>query len=233
MSDDSDSEFSDEGSLCDSPRASFLGTALAESEGTLLLFDWDDTLLPSTWLQQHGLQLGVEVPLKAQQSEDLRRVAASAAKTLQLAKNCGHDVIVVTNAERGWVELSCKQFLPWLLPALEGVKILSARAEFEWQGITSPSEWKYHAFEREIADFADRWASKGQVKNIISVGDAAYERSALLRAVGRLAGVQGKSIKFVERPTVPQLLEEHGLLGLCLQQIVLHDGSLDLCIEFS
>jgi hypothetical protein len=33
-------------------------------------------------------------------------------------------VVLVTNAERGWIELSCQKFMPTLFPSLENVKAL-------------------------------------------------------------------------------------------------------------
>lgn len=38
-----------------------------------------------------------------------------------MAKQLG-TVVLITNAERGWIELSCQKFLPTLFPALESVK---------------------------------------------------------------------------------------------------------------
>ena len=45
------------------------------------------------------------------------------------------DFVIVTNAERGWVELSCRKYFPWLLPTIDGLKILSARSSYEQPGI--------------------------------------------------------------------------------------------------
>ena len=51
-------------------------------------------------------------------------------------------VIIITNAETGWVELSCKKFMPRVAPLLTNIKILSARSTYEALFPDSPSDWK-------------------------------------------------------------------------------------------
>lgn len=51
-------------------------------------------------------------------------------------------VLIITNAETGWVELSCKKFMPRVLPYLQNLRILSARSTFEALYPDSPSAWK-------------------------------------------------------------------------------------------
>jgi len=237
-SDESDSEYSDsgcdvddvDGTACTVPAAICQKKPLRSIE-TLIIFDWDDTLLPSTWIQQQGLRLTEDSVPTEQQRVQLKELSLRVARTLRAAKRQGR-VVLVTNAERGWVELSCRKFCPWLFPALEGLKILSARSEYEIQGITSPFEWKYLAFENEITTWSAR-ISPCSATNVVSVGDAGHERQALLRAAKGLPNCRAKSVKLVERPGVPQLLNQHELLGVCLRQIVRHEGSLDLCFKFS
>ncbi|CAJ1449625.1 unnamed protein product, partial [Effrenium voratum] len=90
-------------------------------EETLFIFDWDDTVLPSSWVQGQGLRLDESSEVLAWHREQLSQVAAAAAETLRLAKQLG-TVVLITNAERGWIELSCQKFLPTLFPVLESVK---------------------------------------------------------------------------------------------------------------
>jgi hypothetical protein len=222
-SDCSDDEFQDD------------STAPFFAEDTILIFDWDDTVLPSTWVSEQGLQLDDDSIPSAEQQEKLQKIAERAAQTLSVAKRHG-TVTLVTNAEHGWIEMSCRKFMPSLYPVLEGVKIFSARSTYEQQGVISPSEWKYLAFEREIRGFynegsnGDRWDRR---KNIISFGDSSHEREALIRVTENLGNCCTKSLKFVERPEVEELLKEHELISGCFRYIVNHDGNLDLCIRCS
>ncbi|CAK0911026.1 unnamed protein product [Prorocentrum cordatum] len=55
----------------------------------LAIFDWDDTVLPSTWVQGQGLRLDGSSRLTAAQREELAEVARAAAETLAAAKQHG------------------------------------------------------------------------------------------------------------------------------------------------
>lgn len=223
-SEDSDSDYSDDD--CDSDVAENFS-----AEDTILIFDWDDTVLPSTWVQEQGLRLDEESIVTEEQKAQLDHIASFAAQTLSVAKRHG-TVVLVTNAERGWIELSCQKFMPTLLPSLDGVKILSARTTYEQHGVSSPFEWKFLAFENEIHSFYELFSPE-QSKNVISFGDSAHEREALIRVTERMPGCRTKSMKFVERPEVDQLVKEHELISGCFKHIVNHDGNLDLCIRCS
>jgi len=199
---------------------------------TILLFDWDDTVLPSTWISEQGLRLDTSV-ISEEQQVTLQRLADSAGRTLEAAKRYGK-VLLVTNAEDGWIEMSCQKFLPSLWQRIEGVKRLSARSTYEQKGVLSPFEWKYLAFESEIGAFCRERSPEAcdeRRKNIISFGDSAHEREALIRVTENLQKCCTKSMKFVERPDVEQLLREHELISGCFRYIVNHDGNLDLCIR--
>jgi hypothetical protein len=200
-------------------------------EDTILIFDWDDTVLPSTWLHEHGLSLADDSWPTVEQQARLDKLAERAVHTLDMARRYGQ-VILVTNAEAGWIELSCQKFMPLLWPSLRDVKLFSARSTYEHQGVASPFEWKYLAFEREIGGFYEA-RDAGLQKNVVSFGDSAHEREALIRVTERMRNCRTKSLKLVERPEVDQLLKEHQLLADCMRSIVSHDGNLDLCISCS
>ena len=51
-------------------------------------------------------------------------------------------VVVITNAETGWVQLSCRKFMPRVVPFLSQLRVLSARSTFEALHPDSPSDWK-------------------------------------------------------------------------------------------
>lgn len=223
-SEDSDSEYSDDDCDSNSPGSFAI-------EDTILIFDWDDTVLPSTWIQEQGLRLDDESVVTEEQKAILNNMAVYAQETLLVAKRHGK-VVLVTNAERGWIELSCQKFMPSLYASLEDVKILSARSTYEHQGVASPFEWKYLAFETEIHSFYELF-SLDQRKNVISFGDSAHEREALIRVTERMPSCCTKSMKFVERPEVDQLIKEHELISGCFKHIVNHVGNLDLCIRCS
>lgn len=209
----------------------------AHPNQTVIIFDWDDTICPSTTcMRQHGLSVMGERPTGELEAR-LEALAQEARILLEVAFTLADKVVVVTNAEEGWVDLSCRAWLPSLLDTVAKCEVASARSQFEPTGVTSPAGWKTRAFENVIDRFYQRYPNQSW-KNIISIGDAPHEREALARVV-RLAPLfrgkrcRSKSIKFVLRPTIEQLCREMQMLRESLREIVLHDDDLDLhfCAE--
>jgi len=203
-----------------------------EKEETLFIFDWDDTVLPSTWVQRQGLRLDNASVVTSEQLAILAEVADAAGKTMRAARQHG-TVVLVTNAERGWIELSCRKFLPTLSPMLENVRMVSARTTYEGPQCKSPLDWKLRAFDAEIARFygAEVVNDPSMRKNVFSLGDSVHEREALMRATSAAPGCLSKSLKFVERPDVSQIRKQHELIFGCFEQIVHHESHMDLCIR--
>lgn len=195
---------------------------------TIMLFDWDDTLCPSSYcMAQLKLEVFDSVP------EDMRpmmeKIAENAQRVLEQAEELGK-VVIVTNAEEGWVELSCRSWLPALLPTVQRLEtIVSARSTWEPFGVSSPAGWKERAFRQEIERFYDRYPEQSW-KNILSVGDAPHEREALFRVTNAYAysKCRPKSIKFGVRPSLEQLSQELETLLTNLKDVVYHNGPLDL-----
>ena len=64
---------------------------------------------------------------------------------LELAVKFGR-VYIITNACEGWVEFSCKRFMPDVLPVLDKITIISARAKYESRFPGQVPKWKLYAF---------------------------------------------------------------------------------------
>jgi len=204
---------------------------------TIIILDWDDTICPSTTcMRQHGLSVMGPRP-GGELARRLQVLAYEAKQLIEVAATLADKVVVVTNAEEGWVNLSCTAWLPDLLETVEKCEVASARSQFEPTGISSPAGWKARAFEEVIERFYQRYPNQSW-KNIISIGDAPHEREALARVV-RMAPIfrgrrcRSKSIKFVLRPSIEQLVRELHMLRDSLREIVLHDDDLDMhfCTE--
>lgn len=199
------------------------------AEETFIIFDWDDTMLPSSWVQEQGLRLDRDLELSTQQQEELGELARQVAETFRLAKQFG-TVVLVTNAERGWIELSCQRYMPSLYPSLKDVKLLSARSEYECPDST-PFEWKLMAFQSELGRIFAPDETGSRRKNVLSFGDSVHEREALIHGTASILNCRTKSLKFTERPGIGQLRKQHTLVARCFHRIVHHDGNLDLHIR--
>lgn len=213
-------------------------------EQTILLLDWDDTLLPTAFIQQSGFRLEGPVPSPDLQQE-LDKLAAEVKETIGLARTLG-TVIIVTNAENGWVELTTQRFFSGLADELENIEVISARSKHEPQGISSPLEWKLRTFQEVIDKKLEMMkeiiptpqggvalADSDKKLNVISIGDSTHEREAILKVTEGMSNVLCKSLKLMERPDLDQMTRQHGIIRSCLENITRHDEPMDLCIQVS
>ncbi|TNV73480.1 hypothetical protein FGO68_gene8973 [Halteria grandinella] len=108
---------------------------------TMIIWDWDDTLMASTFLspyQSRILEPNVRARLAKQGQQQLDQLQDLVIKLLRKSVAQGKTYII-TNAGQGWVELSSGKFLPKLYKEIiqnskqNGVNIISARALFEKQ----------------------------------------------------------------------------------------------------
>jgi hypothetical protein len=198
-------------------------------ERTVIILDWDDTLLASTWLTVNDLRLDgpqfIEPHLRIELQELEQRVSKFLDRSLTLGA-----VLFVTNAETGWVELSCAKFLPAILSYLPKVKVVSARTKYEDLYPNQPHQWKIHAFREEIHQAL---TGSDDLANVISIGDSHHEREALHIVTSSMENTLVKSVKFVERPGMEVLRRQIELLHGCIEYIAQHSGDLDLMLSQS
>jgi hypothetical protein len=196
----------------------------------LVIFDWDDTLFPTTWLREQGL-LEEDCVITPEQDAQLEALADLVAVTLETAKRRGA-VAIVTNGEQGWVEMSCEAIMPSLQPHLAGVRIVSARSRHEKPGLFEPTKWKCLAFEELVGEFysGSDQSDVALRRNIASIGDSEYEMQAL-KWIATGTECHAKCLKLVQQPCLEQLMEQHEQLAGIVDDVVDHYGNFDY--EFS
>lgn len=146
-------------------------------------------------------------------------------------------VIIITNAETGWVEYSSRRFMPRLLPVLESFRVVSARSSYEKFYPSAPLCWKAAAFAHEANQLFSLASSLSEIssdtaREIISFGDSNEERTAVKIAAGQL-GASSKSVKFCDSPSPAQLVREVETLVAWLPWVVGHGSELDLMLKAS
>jgi len=197
-------------------------------EQTLFIFDWDDTILPTTWLAMNELRVDMPNPVPESFQTQLDEYAPWAVRTLDEAQKYG-TAIIVTNAETGWIELTIEKFFPSWKPIIDKITFMSARSKWEPTGCQMPVEWKVRSFTNEIETFfQDKKVTR---RNIIGLGDSTSDREAILHVTGNMDNALGKSLKFMERPNLEHLQKQHHLIASSIRQIAIHEKSLDLCIQ--
>ncbi|CAD7951901.1 unnamed protein product [Amoebophrya sp. A25] len=195
---------------------------------TIIIWDWDDTLHPSYWVKSLGLTVHDEVPKQIQGL--LAELAVISENAIRASLKLGR-VVIITNAETGWAQLSCKRWLPGLWPFLQDMTVISARSTFEPKGVESPAGWKTHAFKEVIEAFYSRYPNQ-RWKNVLAMGDGRADREALHRVTEEKLseGCRQKNVKFLVRPSLDVLKKQLLLLTDVLESIVIADDHIDIRI---
>ena len=212
----------------------------ASKHRTLIIFDYDDTILPTSFLSKHGFKLDSTKPVGDVKAA-LDEYSLLVNLTLKEAKKRGH-VIIVTNAEAGWIQLTAEKFLPLSCETIHEFQHLSARSIFEPRGVLTPIAWKESAFRLVVEEYLDAMGASRKSSRlinadlvayqVISLGDSAHEREAVLKVCEEFK-IISKSLKFMERPDLDALSKQHQLIHECLDDIVKSRDNLDLCIQTS
>ncbi len=125
-----------------------------KSYQTIIIWDWDDTMMASTYLapyQSRILEPSVRKRLPKPAQLQLDQLQELVIKLLKKSVSLG-TTYIITNAGQGWVELSSGRFLPLLHKQLlsnskaNGINVISARALYEKQMPNGFKEWKHRTF---------------------------------------------------------------------------------------
>ena len=193
---------------------------LPKLKATKIVFDWDDTFMATSWLD------GIKRAPNQEELVDLEILSKLVIAIITQAKLYG-DVIIVTNADQGWVQSSCSQYMPLLLPDLLDIPIISAQERYSSM-YSNPTFWKFAAFRDEILEgvLPYSWL------NVVSIGDSDAE----FKAVNCLKNIVPpylninlitKGIKLIEKPNLKLLIQELEILNKDIQSIVEYPQSIN------
>mmetsp|Transcript_70368 Transcript_70368/g.186757 ORF Transcript_70368/g.186757 Transcript_70368/m.186757 type:complete len:352 (-) Transcript_70368:47-1102(-) len=177
---------------------------------TLIIFDWDDTLFPTTFIR-HDLGLSVRKTLRdqnlrpemmSQVQTTLAKAAGAVDQLLRLADKRGK-VVIVTLAKSPWVTDSCRYFYPGIGELIEklGIQIVYAQEgeQVEYSKVNMMAEEQFETFwaemkgkaiARALSEFYSQYEGQSW-KNIISLGDSDFERYGAMAATMQYATEQG------------------------------------------
>mmetsp|Transcript_24088 Transcript_24088/g.54911 ORF Transcript_24088/g.54911 Transcript_24088/m.54911 type:complete len:368 (-) Transcript_24088:292-1395(-) len=216
---------------------------------TLLIFDFDDTLYPTKWMMANIPQSRRMEPLDG---VDLSKVHAvmpdvvHQVKTLfVIAQSIAH-VVIITNAQRGWVDYCLETYAPEMQAIFEGVDIVYAREALEASGreVTEETRDPDGGKDRFVTTARKVEAMRTALhsfykdkswKNVVSIGDSFDELEALeevtflhdnptSRATGTQRPLRTKAIKMLDRPTIQELIAQIAVVRHVLYDVVNFDG---------
>ena len=185
-----------------------------KKEETLVILDWDDTLLPTSWFDYVDIEMEI-VKNKIDLLDDLN------CKFLDIIlKNAF--IIIVTNSTYSWFKMTSEKFLPKTLNYIndKNIKIISAREENSMRFSDDIYMWKVSTF-RDIL-------LRNNFNNIISIGDSLYERSALFNLLNDFKKINVKNIKLKDNPSIDQLITQLNVIIISINDIYKKKINLDL-----
>jgi len=190
--------------------------------GTLFIFDWDDTLMCTTFMDAMKIDLQSKMESISELWTDLDKLSSSVLNILTTAMSLGK-VVIITNAEEKWVEYSAQKFMPELIPILRLIRIISARTEYEKKYPGKYILWKFHAMSLVVNE---------SIKNVLSIGDSIVEReSVMLIDATTSHDLYRKSIKLADKPSIVNLHKQLELLNLNIKQLTGLEKNLDLQLK--
>jgi hypothetical protein len=182
---------------------------------TIFFFDWDDTLLCTSFL----------IPILNSQNNsekikiirnNLKNLDEIVSKLLLTTLDKGL-VFLVTTAAPGWVEFSSTKFLPMTAKVLRKIKIFSAKGLYSKNYPGDPRQWKIKAFKYIIELYN---INTKLVSNLICFGDSLIDLEAIENLKNMFSNAFVKIIKFKECPHPIELEKEVWIAASQLNYII-------------
>lgn len=177
-----------------------------KDHNTVIIFDWDDTLLCTSFLTPNGF-FNEDLELSERDKEKIAKLEFSTLRILTAALQKG-DTFIITNAAPGWVEYSSERFYPSVRKLLPQLKIISARGDWERFYPHDARMWKIQAFLNMQKNFDSEL-----VTNIICLGDSFIEMEAAHVLASKFSQAFIKTIKFREGPKPEELNKQLSLVA--------------------
>lgn len=165
-------------------------------EQTIILFDWDDTLCPSNWIRENrpALSFFKPAPQDEKYQRPLRELQGHVEATLKLAMKMGK-VIIVTNAMEPWVETSCRNFLPSLMPIVSQIPVIYARSIFDMHNMDPMRRQANRSSNTRGGALPGLFSAGGQNKL------ASYNTRLAMQQVDEMAPQRWKELAFEQEIT--------------------------------
>eukprot|EP00928_Gymnodinium_smaydae_P096793 TRINITY_DN8620_c0_g3_i2.p1 TRINITY_DN8620_c0_g3~~TRINITY_DN8620_c0_g3_i2.p1 ORF type:complete len:389 (+),score=63.30 TRINITY_DN8620_c0_g3_i2:128-1294(+) len=218
-------------------------------EETIVFLDFDDTIFPTTWLQDLSSEACQDITsldelraYDAAAAANMARLESVAISFLRTAAALAGEVVIVTLGRECWIERCLRGFFPNLRDELSKLSIGVSYAREALpkrkvraailEGMDVYSLMKRAAMKSSITKFYSK-RPKQSWKNCISIGDSTIERDALedltftrvqLSKSGKQKTVRSKTVKFQYSPSVDALTSEIELMVSCLSALTHYDG---------
>ena len=200
---------------------------------TLLIFDFDDTLFCTKYLDTFALsyqdiftcKISLEQlnPCLAREIKDLETTIMDLF--INLSQFC--DVVIISNADLKWINNCLTHFLPEFKDYLDEneIKIHSAKNTFS-KIVKSPVDWKLKSFKKVVNDLYGDDAYYDL--NVISIGDGNEEKKAVFNLTKDFKNrkIKTKFIKMISFPSAASIVLQLKYLNDNLNDMILNEDSI-------
>ncbi len=189
---------------------------------TIIIIDWDDTLMATTWLIQH--QIPIQSPIHKPNNIKLFAPLDNILFKLfiKILKYKNTKVIIVTNAMMKWIHITLEMLPKTKKLLFEYIEVISARDLYQKKYPGNGFLWKKLVFEQIV----DKYLGNKKIQNIISIGDAEYEFRALLDLFDGSRYL--KSIRMIPTPSYEYTVDQLNVLNENFDKIYNKRGHVDL-----
>lgn len=214
---------------------------------SVIIFDWDDTLLPTWFISEVVKPCIGEGPVPEESA--FYEVLASHAQIIRTTLEAAREVAlvqIVTLAARPWVETSAQHYLPGLdlrdlLRGL-GIRVYYARECIRGQNKVQAVDQRTEGVDLYMV--AKRMAmvrclrklsfKPGAKWNVVSIGDSPAEHEALKEVLWSNDGDSlCKTVKLMDDPSIDVLGNELELLRKWFGRMISYEEDFDISLEDS
>ena len=194
-----------------------------KTHNTLFIFDWDDTLFPTSFLVKEEI---VDVfPLSKNLKDLFALLEEILIKILRFSKTRG-DVYIISNSNMSWLTYSLEKYLPILKKFLDEINIISSRDRYEEVFPGDFKIWKERTFLDLTRNINDKL-----VTNILCFGDSKIDIDAGKILAQQFNNSFIKTIKFKENPDMEDLIGQLKLVSEKIEFIYSKGKNLSITIE--
>lgn len=190
---------------------------------SFIVFDWDDTIICTSSFEKSKMDLP---SFRDVYSHYIQKCEETAYNLLDIAIQSG-TVYIVTNASSNWIYYSCSILMPKLLTLLSCVGIISCRDSLSERYPNKEELWKSIVFNNLFYE-----KDLNCPTSVLSIGDSINERNALLSVADNNKYVIPKSIKLMERPSIPVLYKQQEFIYNNLSTFVFTKTHVDNKLSF-
>lgn len=183
---------------------------------SIVIFDFDDTLFPTTYLANYDYNLNAfDKTLEGFLFDFLSEVIETKSQ-----------VYIITNAKSGWIEYCFFNFLPKLEQLKQFIKVISAPdlvAKINDPQIDLLLHSKTIVFNSIVLDL-----DRTKKYQLISIGDGIPEVKAISYISKNFENIQTKMVRFIERPSHLDVLNQLKLVQQFWNDLFQYNGNLEL-----